>query len=57
METTPENEMSKTNNDRLHKTSSYVNKEGQKNQSDKAKDEPDTSQTKSVKPDKVDDVQ
>ena len=55
-ETSPEKEMSETNNNKLHKTSSYVNKEGKKNQSDKAKDDTDTSQTKSMKSDKVDEV-
>ena len=45
-----------TNNNKLHKTGSYVNKEGHKTQSEKAKDDTDTSQAKSMKPNTEDKV-
>ena len=52
-ETSSEKETHETNNNKLHRTTSYVRREGHKSQSGNAPDETETTQIKSLKPNKV----
>ena len=52
-QTLPENKTHETNNDKLHRTSSCVSKEGHKDLSENSLDDTETTQTKSLEPNKT----